>query len=141
MVCLRSWCSCTKNGEATTGSRCEKAGDGDRTSGADADADGARALLWTGVARQTFAWKLVRRNVWGVHRPWRVAQDNQIIGTAANGPHEQSQEDGKLVEAAIAVRVATDDVKDGNGFWRRKCSEGRQLEAARSRETFGAARR
>jgi hypothetical protein len=92
-------------------------------------------------ARQTFAWKLVRRNVWGVHRPWRVAQDNQIIGTAANGPHEQSQEDGKLVEAAIAVRVATDDVKDGNGFWRRKCSEGRQLEAARSRETFGAARR
>ena len=55
--------------------------------------------------------------MWGVHRPWRVAQDNQIqiIDTAANGPHEQSQKDDKLEEAAIAVRVATDDVKDGNG--------------------------
>lgn len=116
MVCLRSWCSWAKNGEATTGSRCEKTGDGDGTSGA--DADGARALLWTGVARQTFAWKLVRRNVWGVHRPWRVAQDNQIIDTAANGPHEQSQKDDKLEEAGIAVRVATDDVKDGNGLKR-----------------------
>jgi hypothetical protein len=120
MVCLRSWCRCRAAVRRTARQQqargASKAGDGDRTSGA--DADGNKSFYgWRGVARQTqtqtFALKLVRRNVWGVHRPWRVAQDDQMIVTAANGPHERSQMNGKLEDAAIAARVATDDVEDG----------------------------